>query len=255
LCYEKISPCTLSERERETLYAEIKDVMLAAASAIQSQEAEKSWVEEVIDARRKEGPDAYNFILVKDNGELVGVFGYRLADLCGRRCLEMVSGYLLPGYQKYGIGLAVSARLLFSALASRPGGSVFVLIEVMNPVVVAGWRERIPNPESLYPSLAGSRQNPTLTRVAQEFMRSRSDYSSFDACTGVIHGAHLSRASQRDVCSDRVVSEYFRAHVDHAAGDTLLMIIDGSRSNLVRAAGQLIRAIPRSLLRSIRIRD
>lgn len=255
LCFERVDPTTLSERERATLYTEIQDVMLAAACRIQSNEAEKSWIEEVIDARRKDTTSGYNFILIRDHGKLVGVFGYKIFDLCERRCLEMVSGYLLPSYQKYGIGLAVSTRLLFSALASRPGRGILVLIEVMNPIVVAGWRQRIPKPEAMYPSLGGAKVNPTLLRVSQEYMSSRSDYSSFDPDTGIIHGAHLGRTGQRDVCSDKVVSEFFQANVDHAAGDTLLMIIDGSRSNLLHAAGQLVRAIPRSILRSIRMSD
>lgn len=246
LKYRRLSPVRLPLAERHAFAVEMAEVIFDALGP--SSDSEELWIQSLIEARQQSFNAECDFLTVREGGRLVGVVGFRMHDLCGRKCLEMFGGYFRSEYQGAGIGFAATMRLVYSTLLRYPLAEHCTLIEVINPVVVAGWRRRLPVLEMMYPGIGGSTPAPELFEVAQEFMDRRRGTAAFDLRSGVIHGAHPGRPSLTSSCRDEEVGRYFEMHVNDGAGDSLLMILDGSRRSLLRALGVFLRSAPRSVV-------
>jgi hypothetical protein len=213
--------------------------------------SDESWLETLVSERRNEFSDEFRLVLVRRASQLIGVVGYRICDLQHRKCLEMRNGYFRRGYQGCGLGFTVSARLLFELIRTHPFSQYLLLMQVHNPIVVAGWRARLPTDRLLYPSLTGIEPTSVLRQAAAEYSSRVEKNRVIDVATGVIPGMTRPREPSRVVCSDPVVRDYFEAHVSAAQGDSLLVIVDISRLALLRAGREVLSALRRSIVSSV----
>jgi hypothetical protein len=240
----------LSEEQQDHLWGEIADVMRDAVVG-EAGSGDDSWLEALVIERRKEFTDEYRMVLVRHRSEVIGVVGYRISDLRNRKCLEMNNGYFRREYQGCGLGFLVSARLLFELICAHPFSEYFLLMQVHNPIVVAGWRARLPSDRMMYPSLSGAEPTSLLRDAAAEYASRVATHRAIDSDTGVIPGMTRPRTPSRVSCRDCVVSDYFAKHVDSTKGDSLLVIVDISRLALLRAGKELASAFRRSVMSSV----
>jgi hypothetical protein len=235
------------------LWDEIADVMCDAV-VNETGSGDESWLRALIGERRMEISDGHRFVLVRRNSELIGVVGYRIIDLQHRKCLEMSNGYFRREYQGCGLGFIVSARLLFELICAHPFSEYLLLMQVHNPIVVAGWRARLPSDRMLYPSLSGVEPTRLLRKAADEYASRVAAGREIDSATGVIPRMTQPREPSIVVCRDSIVSGYYASHVDPRNGDSLLVIVDISRLALLRASKEVAFALRRSILSFVHLR-
>jgi hypothetical protein len=121
-----------------------------------------------------------------------------------------------------------------------------LIIEVLNPIVIAGWRARLPSQSLLYPPIVGETPSTILRQAACEYSRSIAPDLDIDLESGVIHQLTPPRRPFITECRDEVVAKYYRQHADTTNGDAILLIVDGSRRALLSGVAEFWRAAVRS---------
>jgi hypothetical protein len=141
-------------------------------------------------------------------------------------------------------------------LARRPGSAYFLAADVLNPIALAGWRDRITRSVDFYPPVGpGDRPRPELVSAAAAFAAERYPASQLDVATGVLRAKTLPRDRPASASGDREVDHLFDVAVDPRRGDTVLMLVDADRSMLLAELGQMARALPRVLTNRRRSRE
>jgi L-amino acid N-acyltransferase YncA len=206
------------------------------------------WMAEEWAARGQSASDATLWTATLGDA-LVGCMFVSELELDGTRALFLQSAYVHPALQGRGVGFALNARMALRELLRHPFGSRWVVAALMSPVALAGWRSRL-SPGAAYPGLGDTDLRPELTSVAAAAAAQLYPTVPFDPATGVLHGRTPPRSGRVTPSGDQFVDAHFEQHVDPAAGDAVLMVLDGRRSEVVRCLGR----VPGALLRSISVR-
>lgn len=251
LHYATVDLSKLSTSEYDALFGEMGSVMHGATSG---GSGSTEWAIEDWRDRKSELRRGSEVFLIRDSCELVGFVTFRVRRVHRRVCLHLSSGYILPTYQGCGIGYLANARIIFHVIVRHPFSSYLMAADILNPVVMAGWRARIPWPEVMYPPVTPGLKPTALRDIAAELADSAYSASEFNPGTGVLRGKTRPRGSEFTRSGDCAVDGYFEQHVDPTRGDTVLMILDGSRAALLRGVAEILRAVPRSLRRSLKPR-
>ncbi len=189
---------------------------LVAAVATPSLEAGTGWVAEHWDSRW----DAVERSTVWSAAVGDTIVAFMLVAepvIAGSASIYLQAAYVHPALQRRGIAFSLNARMVLRELARRPLGSRWVVSDVMNPVALAGWRARLSSSAATYPDVGDG--SPARTAP---------------------------RPGPATPSGDRFVDEHFRRHVDHGNGDTLLVVFDGRRSEVLRCLGRIPGALVRS---------
>ena len=218
---------------------------LVAAVATPSLEAGTGWVAEHWDSRW----DAVERSTVWSAAIGDTIVAFMLVAepvIAGSASIYLQAAYVHPALQRRGIAFSLNARMVLRELARRPLGSRWVVSDVMNPVALAGWRARLSSSAATYPDVGDGSPRGELVDVAREAAALLYSDLEFDDATGVLHARTAPRPGPATPSGDRFVDEHFRRHVDHANGDTLLVVFDGRRSEVLRCLGRIPGALVRS---------
>lgn len=251
LKYRYVTPSELPADETQELWQRICDVVAEAAIGTSDGAVDGGWERTFLNERRSTVLGGCRLCLVYDGSNMVGMVGYRIFDLAGRKCMQMLNGYFRPAYQGRGLGMAVSLRLILRNMPRYPFSEYLLIMEVLNPIVIAGWRARLPSESLLYPSISGERSTDVLRVAAGEYSRVIAPELDIDLHTGVIHRLTPPRRPFATECRDQAAAEYFHQHAATADGDAMLLIVDGNRRALLSGVAEFWRAAVRSGLPTI----
>lgn len=218
---------------------------LAAAVATPELPAGTGWVAEDWPSRRAVA-DRSTVVAASAGGAVAGFMLVTQLRLAGSRAIHLQAAYVRPELQGQGVAFALNARMILRELARRPLGSRWIVMTVYNPLGVAGWRRRLSSPAAVYPSFGEVPCRPELVQVATAAAGRLYPQLALDVGTGVLRARTGPRpAPPRS--GDDAVDRHFEQHVDAEAGDTLLMVLDGRRAEVLRC----LRTIPGALVRSV----
>jgi hypothetical protein len=202
------------------------------------------WCEPFWNQRRSSFRQGRDVVLVRDvAGNLVGFSAFQLRRLGSHRCCYMGSGYVIPDLQGQRIGYALSARMFWSAMRHFRGRRFFMASDVMNPIVLAGWRRRTPADRFLFPPLGDTPPNRGLLEVAGHLLDEFAVEFEVDRAHGVVRGRSAPRSPEIPTTGDAKVDSYFADHFGASSGDTVLMVVDVRWRSLVPAARHLATSL------------
>ena len=254
LTYRRVRFARLSETEFEEHFAKMSLVMTEATriDSTIAPWASPDWYSRKDDVRRN--ADA---IMAFDGELLVGFVAYRVRVLCGRSCVHLMSGYVRPNYQGRGIGYASNARIGIPVLLRHSFRGIYMAADLLNPIVMRAWKDRAPTARHIYPAIGPASENPRLVGAATELAKAGFPALEFDSKTGVLAGKTLPRQNDAPLSGDALIDQHFRSHVRPSDGDTVLMLLDGTRGAVFSYGREILRAVPRILRRtaSRRYRD
>ena len=241
---ERVEMSRCSESVARQLFDEMGRV--AAAAATPELPAGTGWAAEVWETRWPgiRSVDAY---VARAAGELVGFMLCTTVRVGGRRALYLQAAYVHPALQGRGIGFAINARVVFRELCSHPFARRYMVSDMMSPVALAGWRARVSSRDDFYPAMDGAPATELMQSLALDAARTLYPDLVFDLGTGVLHGRTGARPAPTTRSGVAVVDAHYDRFVDPARGDTVLVVVNGRRREVLAGAGKLLSAIPRVL--------
>lgn len=237
----------LSPQGRRSLFDEMTSVVASSitpGSSLEHSWAARDW------SRRRDAVVSHSLACVaREDGMLVGFVTYRMEALAGRPLLHLQVACVAPTHQAGGLGFQMTARILFRALRRRPWAGLYVGGHVINPVALRGWMMRVRDSRSCYPRIGDvAPPNDSLVSAACEMAECHDPGLAFDKTTGVVAGKHLPGPRPPTSSGDRDFDDHYARYVDPGRGDSVLMLLDLSRTvilshlpDLTRAAWRMVR--------------
>lgn len=247
LRYQHVDLAKLSTSESLVVWERMGEVIIEATRHADGTDwAVTDWASRV--ERTSRQPKAY---LVWDGDELVAFTLYESFPYAGRTCIHMQSGYVRPSHQRGGIGFSISARVAYRSVLSRPWGEFLLVSDMLNPVVMAGWIARFPKVTRMYPAAFG-RPSAELRDLAPLVAEDMYPWARYDAEHSVLKGRTTPRSDFVQLSGNKVVDEYFTAHMDSTTGDTVLLLAEFDHLTVIRGLRELLGTTPRMLDRRVR---
>lgn len=250
LRYERVALGDLDDTEFSDVFQQMGAVIQdATVGSGDSDWAAADW--EARCSRVRRNTDAY---LVWDGSTLVAFTLFAIFPYLDRTCVHMKAGYVRARYQHGGIGHSVSTRIFRRAVVRRPWSKFYMVSDVLNPVVAAGWIQRFPATARLAP--AGlSRAVADMGELAAVVAADLYPWAEFDAEYGVLRNRTRPRTSAGTCSGIPWIDEYFRRHMCPQRGDTVLLVVDFDHSTLWRSMGELLRSSIRAFDRRLHLRS
>ena len=241
---ERVEMSSCSETEARRLFDEMGRVVAAAATP--DLPAGTGWAAEVWETRWPgiRSVDAY---VARAAGELVGFMLCDTVMVGARRALYLQAAYIHPALQGRGIGFAINARVVFRELCAHPFSRRYMVSDMMSPVALAGWRARVSSRDDFFPPMDGAPATASMRQLAIDAARLLYPDLAFDVDSGVLHGRTGPRTEAPIRSGVASVDAHYDRFVDPVAGDTVLVVVNGRRREVLAGAGKLLSAIPRML--------
>lgn len=249
LRYEHVNLATLSDSVFDRRWDEMSEVIVEATTGA----GDNEWASSDWESRRDRARVDTNAYLVWDADRLVGFTLYASFPYAGRICIHMQSGYVRPSHQRGGIGFSISARVAHRSFLRRPWGQFLLVSDMLNPVVMTGWTERFPQQTKMFPADFGQ-PSEDLRALAPRVARDMYPWAEYDPRYSVLHGRTTPRQRPGASSGNRVVDDYFRAHMDPTRGDTVLLLAEFDHRTVWRGLGELFGTTRRMLDRRLRPR-
>ena len=227
----------IARSDVDLLFGRFGDVMVSSAGSW----ATGDW------ARRRDGFEDWCAYEVLDGTQTVAFSTYRFVEINRRPAVHVSATYVLPSVRSSGIALSLMSRIVFRELRRRTRSGHYWVSDALNPVVLDGWRRRVPE-RALYPQARGEPgEAGPLSDVAAEAASLLYPEVDFDRETGVLHSKTQPRPIRHPESGDVLLDRYFERWVAAERGDTLLVLVDGSWSTLTASFRRLIGAVPSAL--------
>ena len=247
LSYRYVDLEGLSDAEFGALYAEMGEVMAAAAEEPGAADwASDYWCGR--EAKARHGTRAY---VVRDRGLLVGFLLFSLREQQGWICVLMESGFVRPEYQRRGVGFALCARVVHRVFWRYPWKKFLWVSELINPVILHGWVSRFPPTTETLPGRFGI-PSEELEDLAPRFVEAVFPDSPYDEEWSVISGRTTARPPISTWSGDAEIDSYFSEHLNPQTGDSVLFMAAFRRKTVLLGLGQLLKAGRRMLDRRLR---
>ncbi|HKY15875.1 MAG TPA: GNAT family N-acetyltransferase [Microthrixaceae bacterium] len=240
---------TLPTAEADAVFDRLTDVV--AASMTPGIPPERSWAVSEWEARRDQLIARSEVEIASIGDVVVGFLIYEFLVLAGRPTVLLIAGCVRPDWQSQGIGFALNFRLVLRTIARARGRGIWLVARILNPVALHAWRKQLHDASRVWPNLGeGPSPRPELERAAHEFVERYEPDSTFDPVTGVLKGRHPPGQRVHRPSGSSLVDDFYEAHVDLENGDTVLMVIDGSRTVMLAHAARIVASAPRGLRRA-----
>jgi GNAT superfamily N-acetyltransferase len=237
----------LPAREARRIFDRMGEVMVATMTP--GEVGERSWAARDW-ARRWPAMRSCDAYLAEQGGHLVGFLAHEDVRVAGRRGVHLLAAYILPEFQGRGIAFSFNARIVVPGLLTRPFANQLLILDVLNPLALRAWQVRFRDGRCFFPAVDGAADpSPQLRRMAGQVAADRYRSLDFDPVTGVLCGKTLPRGPERPLSGDPAIDDHFARHVDPAAGDTVLVVVDLNRWVVLASLGQVLSAVRRSLRR------
>lgn len=237
----------LADAAAEELLDRMRDVMVATACP--HDDPQVNWAHEFWQDRRasiRRGSNAYVFRAA--DGSVVGFFVYRITSHRGRACLHLQSGYILEPYQSRGLALTGNVRAFLRALVRSPLSGIYIVADMGSAIALWGWRKHVASDRAFYPRLPGARApHPGLVQAATEYAQQHYPTADLEVTTGRLRGRSIPRSGRFADCGQPALDEWFERNMDPQAGDSVLMVIDGSPRVVARHVIEVGVALARVL--------
>jgi len=237
--YSVIGLQSLSGAEFDSLFDEMGKVMTAAVAVGDA----GGWSLESWESRRDRYRSVDHTYLARCEGELVGFTVVEMAVVDGRRCAHMVAGYIRPEFQGRGIGASFCSRLIWRMLLRKPWSRFYICADIINPIVLAGWRQKCARKRALYPSIEPKYATSHMNRIAGLIAADRYPACPFDVATGVMGNTGPPRDTPTAVSGDVSLDQHYRSHVKPEAAESVLLVIEVDARSLAASAFDLTRSI------------
>lgn len=245
ICHVRL--CDLDDRCAERLLDRMRDVMVQTACPGEPPESTWAWTfwQDRRDAMRR-GSSAY--VYRSSTGAVVGFFVYRITRHRGRPCVHLESGYILEPYQSRGLALAGNVRAFLRALWRSPWRGVYIVGDVGSAIALWGWRKHVRSDRAFYPRLPGTGPpDPQLVAAAREYALERYAGAELEVATGRLKGRSIPRSGRFAECGQPDLDRWFEENMDPCAGDSVLMMIDGSPALVARHLVEVVMVLWRGL--------
>ncbi len=241
---ERVEMSRCSESEARRIFDEMGRVVAAAATP--DLPAGTGWASDVWESRWPGIRDVDAYVALAA-GELVGFMLCTTVTVGGRRALYLQAAYIHPELQGRGIGFAINARVVFRELCAHPFSRRYMVSDMMSPVALGAWRAQVADRNDFYPPLDGAPTTELMQALALDAAHTLYPDLTFDLGTGVLHGRTGARPAPTTRSGIALVDAHYDRFVDPARGDTVLVVVNGRRREVLAGAGKLLSAIPRVL--------
>lgn len=251
--YTLVRPSRLDPERALALFEEMRSVAVSATKS----EGESSWVASEWGQRWSRYLTSTCY-LARSQSELIGFMWTNPASVGHWRVVHLQAAYVLPQFHGCGVGFSLNARMMFREVIWRLGFRTLLAADMASPIAFHGWRSRAKQARNFFPRLderSGRPLRSELESVASLIAAALYPDLSFESRSGVLHSKTESRHPVSTSLTVAAVDGYFSRHVDAEAGDTALVVMRPTASELLLNIGSIALALPRMSRRRVAARS